>query len=52
MCDGDCIVIVVGFRMFFVKMVIYFYGVLVVDLGKMVVNELLICNVVDFKLVD
>ena len=50
--DGDRIAIVAGLRSPFAKMATYFHGVPAVDLGKMVVNELLIRNAVDPKLVD
>ena len=50
--DGDRIAIVAGLRTPFAKMATYFHGVPAVDLGKMVVNELLIRNAVDPKLVD
>ncbi|WP_100641984.1 acetyl-CoA C-acyltransferase FadI [Alteromonas facilis] len=45
--DGDRIAIVAGLRTPFAKMATYFHGVPAVDLGKMVVNELLIRNNVD-----
>lgn len=45
--DGDRIAIVTGLRTPFAKMATYFHGVPAVDLGKMVVNEMLIRNNVD-----
>ncbi|NVK55920.1 MAG: acetyl-CoA C-acyltransferase FadI [Alteromonadaceae bacterium] len=50
--DGDRIAIVAGLRTPFAKMATYFHGVPAVDLGKMVVNELLVRNAIDPKLVD
>jgi acetyl-CoA acyltransferase len=44
---GDRIAIVAGLRTPFAKMATYFNGVPAVDLGKMVVNELMISNDVD-----
>lgn len=40
--EGDRIAIVAGLRTPFAKMATYFHGVPAVDLGKMVVNELLV----------
>jgi len=45
--NGDRIAIVAGLRTPFAKMATYFHGVPAVDLGKMVVNEMLIRNNVD-----
>ena len=50
--NGDRIAIVAGLRTPFAKMATYFHGVPAVDLGKMVVNELLIRNGVSPELVD
>ncbi|MDY6926137.1 MAG: acetyl-CoA C-acyltransferase FadI [Pseudomonadota bacterium] len=50
--SGDRIAIVAGLRTPFAKMASYFHGVPAVDLGKMVVNELLVRNAVDPKLVE
>ncbi|MBD3585169.1 acetyl-CoA C-acyltransferase FadI [Salinimonas sp. HHU 13199] len=50
--SGDRIAIVSGLRTPFAKMATYFHGVPAVDLGKMVVNELLIRNGVSPELVD
>ncbi|WP_296048914.1 acetyl-CoA C-acyltransferase FadI [uncultured Alteromonas sp.] len=50
--NGDRIAIVAGLRTPFAKMATYFHGVPAVDLGKMVVNELLVRNAVDPKLVE
>ena len=50
--NGDRIAIVAGLRTPFAKMATYFHGVPAVDLGKMVVNELLIRNNVDASLVE
>lgn len=50
--SGDRIAIVSGLRTPFAKMATYFHGVPAVDLGKMVVNELLIRNGVAPELVD
>ena len=50
--DGDRIAIVAGLRTPFAKMATYFHGVPAVDLGKMVVNEMLTRNNLDPKLVD
>lgn len=50
--NGERIAIVAGLRTPFAKMATYFHGVPAVDLGKMVVNELLVRNAVDPKLVD
>ena len=50
--NGDRIAIVAGLRTPFAKMATYFRGVPAVDLGKMVVNELLVRNAVDPKLVE
>ncbi|MFC3123373.1 acetyl-CoA C-acyltransferase FadI [Agaribacter flavus] len=49
---GDRIAIVDGLRTPFAKMATYFHGVPAVDLGKMVVNELLIRNDISPQLVD
>ncbi|MBU2977363.1 acetyl-CoA C-acyltransferase FadI [Alteromonas sp. C1M14] len=50
--QGDRIAIVAGLRTPFAKMATYFHGVPAVDLGKMVVNELLIRHGVPAKMVD
>ncbi len=50
--DGDRIAIVAGLRTPFAKMATYFHGVPALDLGKMVVNELLVRNGVKPELVD
>lgn len=50
--SGDRIAIVAGLRTPFAKMATYFHGVPAVDLGKMVVNELLVRNCLDPELVD
>lgn len=50
--SGDRIAIVAGLRTPFAKMATYFHGVPAVDLGKMVVNELLTRNNLDPKLVE
>ncbi|OFC72270.1 acetyl-CoA C-acyltransferase FadI [Alteromonas confluentis] len=50
--NGDRIAIVAGLRTPFAKMATYFHGVPAVDLGKMVVNELLIRNNVEASLVE
>lgn len=50
--SGDRIAIVAGLRTPFAKMATYFHGVPAVDLGKMVVNELLVRNSLDPELVD
>ena len=49
---GDRIAIVAGLRTPFAKMATYFHGVPAVDLGKMVVNELLIRNGVTPDMVE
>ena len=49
---GDRIAIVAGLRTPFAKMATYFHGVPAVDLGKMVVNEMLTRHNLDPKLVD
>ncbi|MEP0355843.1 acetyl-CoA C-acyltransferase FadI [Paraglaciecola sp.] len=50
--DGDRIAIVAGLRTPFAKMATYFNGVPAVDLGKMVVNEMLVRNNVDPNLIQ
>jgi acetyl-CoA acyltransferase len=50
--NGDRIAIVAGLRTPFAKMATYFHGVPAVDLGKMVVNEMLARNNLDPTLVD
>ncbi len=50
--SGDRIAIVAGLRTPFAKLATYFHGVPAVDLGKMVVNELLVRNDVNPKEVD
>lgn len=50
--SGDRIAIVAGLRTPFAKLATYFNGVPAVDLGKMVVNELLVRNDVNPKEVD
>lgn len=50
--NGERIAIVAGLRTPFAKMATYFHGVPAVDLGKMVVNELLLRNNLDPKLVE
>lgn len=49
---GDRIAIVSGLRTPFAKMATYFHGVPAVDLGKMVVNEMLVRANLDPKLVE
>lgn len=49
---GDRIAIVAGLRTPFAKMATNFHGVPAVDLGKMVVNEMLVRNNLDPKLVQ
>lgn len=49
---GDRIAIVAGLRTPFAKMATYFHGVPAVDLGKMVVNEMLTRNNLDPKMVE
>lgn len=49
---GDRIAIVSGLRTPFAKMASYFHGVPAVDLGKMVVNELMVRNELDPQLVE
>lgn len=49
---GDRIAIVAGLRTPFAKMATYFHGVPAVDLGKMVVNELMVRNNLSPELVD
>lgn len=50
--NGDRIAIVAGLRTPFAKMATYFHGVPAVDLGKMVVNEMLARNNLDPKSVE
>ncbi len=50
--SGDRIAIVAGLRTPFAKIATYFHGVPAVDLGQMVVNELLVRNNLDPELVD
>ena len=50
--SGDRIAIVAGLRTPFAKMATYFHGVPAVDLGKMVVNEMLVRHNLDPKLVE
>jgi len=50
--SGDRIAIVAGLRTPFAKLASYFHGVPAVDLGKMVVNELLVRNNLDPVEVD
>ncbi|WP_026375471.1 acetyl-CoA C-acyltransferase FadI [Aestuariibacter salexigens] len=50
--QGDRIAIVAGLRTPFAKMATYFHGVPAVDLGKMVVNEMLVRHNLDPKLVE
>ncbi|WP_088331969.1 acetyl-CoA C-acyltransferase FadI [Lacimicrobium sp. SS2-24] len=50
--SGDRIAIVSGLRTPFAKMATYFHGVPAVDLGKMVVNEMLVRANLDPKLVE
>ncbi|MEG3767958.1 acetyl-CoA C-acyltransferase FadI [Alteromonas sp. 14N.309.X.WAT.G.H12] len=50
--QGDRIAIVAGLRTPFAKMATYFHGVPAVDLGKMVVNELLIRHGVSADMVE
>lgn len=50
--DGDRIAIVAGLRTPFAKMATHFHGVPAVDLGKMVVNEMLTRNNLDPNLVE
>lgn len=51
-CQGDCIVIVMGLCMLFVCQVMVFYGVLVIDLGKMVVGEMLVCSDIFVEVIE
>ncbi|MFT6895622.1 MAG: acetyl-CoA acyltransferase [Paraglaciecola sp.] len=50
--QGDRIAIVAGLRTPFAKMATYFHGVPAVDLGKMVVNEMMVRNNLDPLLVE
>lgn len=50
--DGERIAIVAGLRTPFAKMATYFHGVPALDLGKMVVNEMLVRNDVKPEWVD
>lgn len=50
--EGDRIAIVSGLRTPFAKMATYFHGVPAVDLGKMVVNEMLVRSELDPKEVE
>ena len=50
--EGDRIAIVAGLRTPFAKMATYFHGVPAVDLGKMVVNELLVRHGVQKEWID
>lgn len=50
--SGDRIAIVAGLRTPFAKMATYFHGVPALDLGKMVVNEMLVRNEVNPEWVD
>ena len=50
--EGDRIAIVAGLRTPFAKMATYFHGVPAVDLGKMVVNELLVRHGIKKEWVD
>ncbi|MFQ3198738.1 MAG: acetyl-CoA acyltransferase [Paraglaciecola sp.] len=50
--QGDRIAIVTGLRTPFAKMATYFHGVPAVDLGKMVVNEMMVRNNLDPLLVE
>jgi acetyl-CoA acyltransferase len=50
--NGDRIAIVAGLRTPFAKMATYFHGVPAVDLGKMVVNEMLARNNLDPKSIE
>lgn len=50
--DGDRIAIVDGLRTPFAKMATYFHGVPAVDLGKLVVNELIVRNQLDPELIE
>ncbi|MDF2177123.1 acetyl-CoA C-acyltransferase FadI [Aliiglaciecola sp. CAU 1673] len=50
--NGDRIAIVAGLRTPFAKMATYFHGVPALDLGKMVVNEMLVRANLDPKLVE
>ncbi|GLR72030.1 acetyl-CoA C-acyltransferase FadI [Agaribacter marinus] len=50
--SGDRIAIVDGLRTPFAKMATYFHGVPAVDLGKMVVNELLIRNDISPEIIE
>ncbi|MBC3766728.1 acetyl-CoA C-acyltransferase FadI [Neptunicella marina] len=49
---GERIAIVAGLRTPFAKMATYFHGVPAVDLGKMVVNEMMVRHNLDPKLVE
>lgn len=50
--DGERIAIVAGLRTPFAKMATYFHGVPAVDLGKMVVNEMMVRNNLAPELVE
>ncbi|MDN4503716.1 acetyl-CoA C-acyltransferase FadI [Alteromonadaceae bacterium BrNp21-10] len=50
--SGDRIAIVTGLRTPFAKMATHFHGVPAVDLGKMVVNEMLVRNNIDVGLIE
>ncbi|WP_438863430.1 acetyl-CoA C-acyltransferase FadI [Neptunicella sp.] len=50
--SGDRIAIVAGLRTPFAKMATHFHGVPAVDLGKMVVNELLVRHNMDVDLIE
>ena len=50
--DGERIAIVAGLRTPFAKMATYFHGVPALDMGKMVVNEMLVRNEVKPEWVD
>ncbi|MGJ8678862.1 acetyl-CoA C-acyltransferase FadI [Paraglaciecola sp.] len=50
--DGDRIAIVAGLRTPFAKMATNFHGVPAVDLGKMVVNEMITRNDLDPKIIE
>lgn len=50
--DGERIAIVAGLRTPFAKMATYFHGVPALDMGKMVVNEMLVRNEVNPQWVD
>lgn len=50
--QGDRIVIVSGLRTFFVRQATVFYGIFAVDLGKMVVGELLVRSEIFVEVIE